>query len=544
VDFLGKARFDRYRFVAVLGKGSFAEVAKYEVVDAASPAHPLHDGGGAAPAAAALLLDDEGAASQRRAGGAGAGARAGARARGPGGTQAPAAPATAHAPAASAYAPPPVFVAIKSVNRQGYRSGVNLGAVKELQTIQECGGAGGGAGGEGGAGQGPEGAGGFADAGAGGAHALLGLAHPNVVRMFEAFPFGDRVHLVLEFCASDLGATLRDRSLPLTEAHVKGFLRQLLRGVAHVHASGLMHRDLKPDNVLLTAGGVVKLADFGHAGEALERSAGDFEVDAGAGTGAGAGAALGAPGAAGAVAPPARASSVAQRVLGAAAARLLAPRAYFYRVVTLWYRAPELLLGALFYSPAVDMWAVGAILAEMLLRQPLFAGSPQRGESEEQAQLAQIFRVMGTPVDPLADARGAEAAFAEAGGLEDELLAPADEGAASAASAAPRRRRAPRPRALAANLTVWPGCASLPGFAEFEPRRAQPWRAVFPLEMGSPPNFLGPGASALALDLLSQLLVFDPRRRLTAEDALRHPWFAAEPAPAPPAKLPVRLSGR
>ena len=53
VDFLGKARFDRYRFVAVLGKGSFAEVAKYEVVDAASPAHPLHDGGGAAPAAPA-----------------------------------------------------------------------------------------------------------------------------------------------------------------------------------------------------------------------------------------------------------------------------------------------------------------------------------------------------------------------------------------------------------------------------------------------------------------------------------------------------------
>jgi hypothetical protein len=64
---------------------------------------------------------------------------------------------------------------------------------------------------------------------------------------------------------------------------------------------------------------------------------------------------------------------------------------------------------------------------------------------------------------------------------------------------------------------------------------------VFPLEPGNPPSFMGPGASSLALDLLSQLLVFDPARRLTAPEALRHAWFSSDPLPAPPNRLPISL---
>ena len=472
-DLEGKSRLAAYRFVALLGKGTFAEVAKYEVVPAEEAAAL------AGPSAARGLAARE----------------------------------------------EPSFVAIKSVNRLSYRSGANLGAVKELQAIQEA------------------------------------RPHRNVVRLLETFAFGDRVHLVLEFCASDLARTLRDRSLALGEAHVKGFLQQILAGVAHVHACGLLHRDLKPDNVLLTADGVVKLADFGHAGPQIDER--DFDGLVGAGTGGGPAAmdeGGAGEGSGGAPSP----LSVAAAALGATGASLLAPRSYFYRVVTLWYRAPELLLGARYYTPAVDMWAVGAILAELLLRQVLFPAQPQRPEVEEREQLAQIFRVMGTPIDPLVDPQAAAAAYAAAGisvegGASATVEAAGGAGASSSSSSSTSSSSSSssssspsstssanlsalppaRPRPLAANLPVWPGCASLPGACAFEPRRPQPWRKVFPLEAGNPPSFQGPGASALALDLLSQLLVFDPARRLSATEALRHPWFAEEPLPAPASRLPV-----
>jgi cyclin-dependent kinase 7 len=293
--------------------------------------------------------------------------------------------------------------------------------------------------------------------------------HP--IQLYDAFPFGDRIHLVLEFCATDLSAIIRDTAIPLGEAHVKGFFQQILTGISYVHSRRFMHRDIKPENVLLTSGGVVKLADFGHAAP--------FPV---------------------------------------------LDRSLFYRVVTLLYRAPELLLRARYYSPAVDMWAAGCILAELLLRQPLFpCGGYDPDDTEERPQLASIFRLLGTPIDPDVDPNAAAEAFSAVGMQEEAASLTASAGESSA----PLPRPSPRP--LASNLPVWPGCSSLPGHAEFEPRKPQPWRSIIP----------SGAASDGALDLLSQLVVYDPLRRLTADQALQHRWFASEPKPTPPEKLPL-----
>lgn len=279
-------------------------------------------------------------------------------------------------------------VALKSVSRAARSGGVNLAAVKELQALQEV------------------------------------QGHPNVVRLLDAFAFGDRVHLVLEHCATNLAAIARDPATALPERAVRGHMVQVLRGLAHVHACGLMHRDLKPDNVLVTAGGGVRLADFGHAARI--------------------------PGAAG------------------VEAAALHPR-----VVSLWWRAPELLLRAPSHGPAVDVWSVGTLLGELLIRAPLFPSAPPPGEAEEVAQWAAVVRVMGSPVDTAAPGGAA---------------------------------------------CHWPGCSALPGAMALEARSPQPWRAVHPAFEAASPE---------CIDFLTQCLQYDPLQRPTAEQALRHPWFAA-----------------
>lgn len=115
-------------------------------------------------------------------------------------------------------------------------------------------------------------------------------------------------------------------------------MKQLLEGVSYLHSHRILHRDLKPQNLLLDREGHIKLADFG-----LSRS---FS---------------------------------------------LPTRTYTHEVVTLWYRAPELLLGSRIYSTAIDIWSLGCILAEMILKKAFFPGD------SEIDQLFKIFRVLGTP---------------------------------------------------------------------------------------------------------------------------------------------------
>lgn len=288
----------------------------------------------------------------------------------------------------------------------------------------------------------------------------------TILQLLDVFPYNDQLHLVLELGACDLSAVLRDRAgVLLTEAAVKGFIQQLLHAVAYCHSRRFMHRDIKPDNLLLTTEGVMKLADFGHATRFPDADA----------------------------------------------------KPAFHRLVTIWYRAPELLFESNQHTPAIDMWSVGCILGETLLRQPLFPGRDERD------QLACIFRLLGTPVDPLAGSDVAAVATVDGGGGVAE-------GAPSLmleSIADPLRGPPPVP-------FMWPGCSSLAGYAEFEERAPQPWRAIFPPA----------AASALAVDLISRLLVYDPARRLTAAQAMAHPWFSTAPLPAQPGELPLPVSAR
>uniref|UniRef100_A0A2P2JNE3 Uncharacterized protein MANES_06G116800 n=1 Tax=Rhizophora mucronata TaxID=61149 RepID=A0A2P2JNE3_RHIMU len=142
---------------------------------------------------------------------------------------------------------------------------------------------------------------------------------------------------------------------------------------------------------------------------------------------------------------------------------------YTSLVVTLWYRAPELLLGAKEYSTAVDMWSVGCIMAELLAKEPLFKGK------NEVDQLDKIYRTLGTP-----------------------------------------------------NEMIWPGLSKLPGAkAKF---RMQPYnllRKKFPAT-----SFTGsPVLSDLGFDLLNSLLTYDPEKRIAADVALSHAWFREVPLP-------------
>jgi len=137
-------------------------------------------------------------------------------------------------------------------------------------------------------------------------------------------------------------------------------------------------------------------------------------------------------------------------------------------VVTRWYRAPELLFGATHYTSAVDMWSVGCIFAEMILRVPLFTGD------HEIDQLSKIFAALGTPTPE-----------------------------------------------------SWPGMEHLPWYKAFKPCTATPLDVIFP---SSTPD---------VLDLLGKLLKFDPMKRITASEALKHVYFANSPLMTPTEKLPL-----
>ncbi|CAD7697904.1 unnamed protein product [Ostreobium quekettii] len=169
------------------------------------------------------------------------------------------------------------------------------------------------------------------------------LRHPNVVCLLSYTAERDRMFLILEAMDSDLAIHCRGvrEGRGFDPMGTKILMYQLLRGVGYLHEKGIVHRDLTPRNVLLKYSAhrmQLKLADYG-----LSRS----------------------------VALP---------------CRVLTPQ-----VVTLWYRAPEVLLGSTTYSEKVDIWSVGCIFAEMATGRPIFPGT------SEIEQLQLIFRELGTP---------------------------------------------------------------------------------------------------------------------------------------------------
>jgi len=150
----------------------------------------------------------------------------------------------------------------------------------------------------------------------------------------------DSIFIVMEYVEHDLKGLLEDITRPFTVSEVKCLLSQLIMGMEYLHDNWILHRDIKTSNLLLNNHGILKIADFGLA-----------------------------------------------RPYGSPI------RPYTHVVVTLWYRAPELLLGTQTYTPAIDIWAVGCVFAEILSRDPLFKGK------NEADQLEKIFKKLGSVDD-------------------------------------------------------------------------------------------------------------------------------------------------
>ncbi|KAG0709671.1 kinase-like domain-containing protein [Suillus ampliporus] len=166
---------------------------------------------------------------------------------------------------------------------------------------------------------------------------LQSLRHQNVVRLYEMMVSNGSVYMVFEYMDHDLTGVLSQTQFSFSEANLKSLCSQMLAGLAYLHHKGVIHRDIKGSNILINNRGELKLADFGLARFYQKRRRSD----------------------------------------------------YTNRVITLWYRPPELLFGATVYGPEVDMWSAGCIMLELFTKKPVFQGN------DEIHQLDVIYRILG-----------------------------------------------------------------------------------------------------------------------------------------------------
>ncbi|THH01677.1 hypothetical protein EW026_g1065 [Hermanssonia centrifuga] len=168
---------------------------------------------------------------------------------------------------------------------------------------------------------------------------LQSLRHDNIVRLYEMMVSNGSVYMVFEYMDHDLTGILSQNQFSFTDAHLKSLCRQMLAGLAYLHHKGVVHRDIKGSNILINNRGELKLGDFGLARFYQKRRKSD----------------------------------------------------YTNRVITLWYRPPELLFGTTVYGPEVDMWSAGCIMLELFTKKPVFQGN------DEIHQLDVIYKIIGTP---------------------------------------------------------------------------------------------------------------------------------------------------
>ncbi|EOA39920.1 hypothetical protein CARUB_v10008607mg [Capsella rubella] len=170
---------------------------------------------------------------------------------------------------------------------------------------------------------------------------LRKLDHPNVMKLqcLVTSKLSGSLQLVFEYMEHDLSGLALRPGVKFTEPEIKCYMKQLLCGLEHCHSRGILHRDIKGSNLLINNDGVLKIGDFGLASF--------YHPDQ--------------------------------------------DQPLTSRVVTLWYRAPELLLGSTAYGPAIDLWSVGCILAELFVGKPIMPG---RTEVE---QMHKIFKLCGSP---------------------------------------------------------------------------------------------------------------------------------------------------
>ena len=237
--------------------------------------------------------------------------------------------------------------------------------------------------------------------------------------------------MVFEYLEYDLTGILETPEIRFTQDHVKSWARQLLLGAHYMHINKVIHRDLKASNLLINKKGELKIADWG-----LARSW----------------------------------NSEMKRLTN--------------KVITLWYRPPELLLGCLEYTPKIDLWSIGCIIAEMFRRSGFLKGKT------EAAQLDLIFRTCGHPT------------------LDD-----------------------------------WPDIhKKCRLWKKFEPKADQP-RFPNRLREALMTNLPHPKwMTDNAVDLISKLMTLNPDKRWSAEQALDHDYFFESPIFKTPDNLSMNFS--
>jgi mitogen-activated protein kinase 1/3 len=233
---------------------------------------------------------------------------------------------------------------------------------------------------------------------------ILDIIKPPSLESFK------EIYFIQELMQTDLHRVIRTQHL--TDDHCQYFVYQTLRALKSIHSADIVHRDLKPANLLLNANCDLKVCDFGLA------------------------------------------RSVKTSVPGGKEVGLMTEY-----VATRWYRAPEIMLSFKMYTKAIDIWAVGCILAELLTGRPLFPGR------DYSHQLDLILDVIGTP--------------------------------------------------------------SLDEFYAITSRRSRDYIRALPIRKKRPFPTLFPQASTDAIDFLSKTLTFDPKKRMTVDDALEHPYLSA-----------------
>ena len=256
---------------------------------------------------------------------------------------------------------------------------------------------------------------------------LKSFDHPNIIPIKEIMTDADGVSLVFEYMDYDLSGMLQQPNIKLRLPQIKYIAQEILKGLQYLHENEIVHRDIKASNVLIDSKGQVKLADFG-----LAKST---------------------------------------RIPFLAETRSEKRLMMTNRVITLWYRPLEILLGSIEYSYEVDMWGFGCLLMEMATGKHPFSGA-----SNELGQIDQIVKVFPTePFDSLKDL---------------------------------------------------------------------PWSALIDFDKieRTAENSLRAQIKDMDLnlqDLILQTLEIDPRKRLSARDAIHHPFFKSSPAPSLPSDLPA-----
>ncbi|KIW45895.1 uncharacterized protein PV06_01601 [Exophiala oligosperma] len=278
-------------------------------------------------------------------------------------------------------------VALKKIRMEGERDGFPITAVREIRLLQH-------------------------------------LRHKHVVALQEVMVEKNECFMVFEYMSHDLTGLINHPTFTLSPAHKKDLAKQMFEGLEFLHRRGVLHRDIKAANILVSNTGLLKYADFGLARFYTKSR----KLD------------------------------------------------YTNRVITIWYRPPELILGETQYGPEVDIWSAACVFVEMFTKKAIFPG-----EGGELSQLEKVYNMLGTPT-----------------------------------------------------RAEWPGIIDLPWFELMQPadRRKRQFETIM-RDIFTPAG----------LELVQWMFKYDPKKRPSADEVLKHAYFLnEEPKPEQAMEL-ARVEG-